>query len=139
MRIVLDTNVLVSGLLSPNGAPAEIVRMVAAGYLSLCFDARILAEYGEVLLRPRFGLAPAAVVDLLAQVRAAGQVAASAPWPSALPDPSDAMFLEAAVGGDAACLVTGNLRHFPARYRAGVVVLSPSAFLAAWRAGSRTR
>jgi predicted nucleic acid-binding protein len=39
LRIVLDTNVLVSGLLSPFGAPGEIVRMVSSGALVLCVDA----------------------------------------------------------------------------------------------------
>jgi predicted nucleic acid-binding protein len=47
MRIVVDTNVLVSGLLSPFGPPGVIVSLTAAGRLSLCYDARILAEYAE--------------------------------------------------------------------------------------------
>jgi predicted nucleic acid-binding protein len=45
MDIVIDTNVLVAGLLSPFGACGEIVRMVSAGKLTLSFDARILSEY----------------------------------------------------------------------------------------------
>ena len=55
MDIVIDTNVLVAGLLSPFGACGEIVRMVSAGELTLSFDARILSEYNEVLRRPKFG------------------------------------------------------------------------------------
>jgi len=51
MDIVIDTNVLVAGLLSPFGACGEIVRMVSAGKLTLSFDARILSEYNEVLRR----------------------------------------------------------------------------------------
>lgn len=54
MKVALDTNVVVSGLLSPFGAPGEIVRMVASGALELCYDARILCEYRNVLLRPKF-------------------------------------------------------------------------------------
>ncbi|HXL73081.1 MAG TPA: putative toxin-antitoxin system toxin component, PIN family, partial [bacterium] len=54
MIVVLDTNVLVSGLLSPYGPPGEIVRMVSSRALSLCFDARIISEYAEVLTRPKF-------------------------------------------------------------------------------------
>ncbi len=49
MIVVVDTNVLVAGLLSPFGPPGEIVRMIVAGSLSLCFDARILSEYSDVL------------------------------------------------------------------------------------------
>ena len=55
MKIVLDTNVLVSGLLNPYGPPGRIVQMVAAGALQLCFDARIICEYRDVLVRPVFG------------------------------------------------------------------------------------
>ncbi len=54
MKIVLDTNVLVSGLLTPYGAAAEIVRLIASGVLSVCYDTRILLEYQEVLARPKF-------------------------------------------------------------------------------------
>ena len=48
MKVVLDTNVLVSGLLNPYGPPGRIVQLAAAGELQLCLDARILAEYREV-------------------------------------------------------------------------------------------
>ena len=61
MRIVLDTNVLVSGLLSPHRPPGEIVRLVSGGLVSLCLDARIVAEYRDVLARPRFGFDQAAL------------------------------------------------------------------------------
>ena len=45
VRIVLDTNALVSGFLSPHGPPGAILRSVLAGSISVCFDERILAEY----------------------------------------------------------------------------------------------
>lgn len=54
VKVVVDTNGLVAGLLSAFGPAGEIVRMIASSALSLCFDARILAEYGDVLLRPKF-------------------------------------------------------------------------------------
>ena len=54
MKVVIDTNVIVSGLLTPFGNSAEIVRMITSGKLNLCFDARILTEYEEVLKRPKF-------------------------------------------------------------------------------------
>ena len=53
MKIVLDTNVLVAGLLSPFGSCGDIVRMVSSGNLTLCIDARVLSEYHEVLERPK--------------------------------------------------------------------------------------
>ena len=65
MKIVLDTNVLVAGLLSPFGPCAQIVRMVSSGDLMLCFDARILSEYDEVLRRPKFQFREDRVAALL--------------------------------------------------------------------------
>jgi uncharacterized protein len=129
VRIVLDTNVLVSGLLSPFGPPAEIVRLVAAGKLTVCHDGRILAEYAAVLLRPRFGFDAEAVGTLLRQLASDGEPAVGTPLPRALPDPGDMPFLEVARGAGADALVTGNLRHFPARLRYGVRVLSPRDFV----------
>ena len=52
IRVVLDTNVLVSGLLSEHGPPGLIVDLVFAGELALVYDARLLAEYRDVLVRP---------------------------------------------------------------------------------------
>ena len=65
MKIVLDTNVVVSGLLCPFGPSGEVVRIAVSGELQLCYDARILSEYEEVLLRPEFSFTSADVYDLL--------------------------------------------------------------------------
>ena len=129
MRIVLDTNVLVSGLLNPYGAPGRIVQMVAAGELALCFDARILCEYREVLLRTKFSFSPEHVDALLDQIRTAGEPVSAWPLARSLLDPSDAPFLEVALAAGADCLVTGNARHYPARCRGGVRVVSPAKFM----------
>lgn len=134
MRIVLDTNVLVSGLLSPFGAPGEIVRMVSSGSVVLCLDARIRAEYEEVLRRPRFGFDPDALAALLDFIDSRGEIAASEPLARRLPDPDDEPFLEVALACDADCLVTGNLGHFPAETRSGASVLSPADFIRRFRA-----
>jgi putative PIN family toxin of toxin-antitoxin system len=133
LRIVLDTNVLVSGLLSPFGPPGEIVRMVSSGAVVLCLDARILAEYDEVLARPRFGFDPDSVAALLDYVDFRSESVASTPLDHRLPDSDDEPFLEVASAGGADCLVTGNLAHFPSNARAGVAVLSPAEFMAAVR------
>jgi putative PIN family toxin of toxin-antitoxin system len=129
MKIVLDTNVLVAGLLSPFGPCGEIVRMVSSGELTLCVDALILAEYSEVLYRSKFGFDKDKVAALLDHIEHRGQTVASSPLPHSLPDPDDEPFLKAAVAGKAVCLVTGNAFHFPAKLRQGRKVLSPSEFL----------
>ena len=133
MNVVLDTNVLVSGLLSPFSPSGEIVRMVAAGGVRLCVDARLLTEYSEVLHRPKFGFDLDMVESFLDYVSRSGVVVSGVPLRTALPDRDDEPFLEAAVAGEAKCLVTGNAKHFPAKCRQGVVVLSPSKFLEYYR------
>lgn len=133
MRVVLDTNVLVSGLLSPFGAPGEIVRLISSGSVTICFDARILAEYEEVLARPRFGFDADAVAALLDFMVSQGEPVASVPLAERLPDPDDEPFLEVAIAGGADFLVTGNAVHFPARAARDVRVISPSEFLAIHR------
>lgn len=133
MKVVLDTNILVSGLLSPFGAPAEIVRMVASGTLKLCYDARILSEYRSVLLRPRFSFDRVYVGDILNQIKTCGHIVAAKPLLKKLPDIDDEPFLEIALSGKARCLVTGNLKHYPVEKRQGMPVLSPTEFLEAYR------
>jgi uncharacterized protein len=136
LRIVLDTNVLVSGLLSPFGPPGEIVRWVTSGLATLCLDARILSEYDDVLARPRFGFDRDAVAALLDYLTVASETVAAEPLTVRLPDPDDEPFLEVARSSRAECLVTGNLAHYPVAARAGVSVLSATQFTAHFRSRS---
>jgi len=129
LRIVLDTNVLVSGLLAPFGPPGEIIRLCAAGEPRLCFDTRLLAEYREVLERPRFGFDTDDVETLLAQLEGVGDLVVAPPLSARLPDRDDEAFPEVAIASGADHLVTGNAKHFPRSHRSGVSVLSPRAFL----------
>jgi putative PIN family toxin of toxin-antitoxin system len=129
VRIVLDTNVLISGLLSPFGNCGEIVRMLTSDEIILCVDSRILVEYSEVLHRPRFGIDQQMAAIVYEYIQASSETHASVPLETPLPDESDSPFLEVALSSGAECLVTGNLKHFPMRYRAGVRVLSPKEFL----------
>ena len=135
MKVVLDTNVLVSGILSANGPPARIVEAALAGDIQPVFDFQILDEYEDVLHPPELRLPGAAVERLLGSLELVGLEVAAPPWPLDLPDPDDAAFL--AVAAAAACpLVTGNLRHYPARARRGVAVLSPRELVERWRLGA---
>jgi putative PIN family toxin of toxin-antitoxin system len=129
MKIVLDTNVLVAALLSPFGGPAQLLQLILTGRLGLCVDARILVEYREVLARSKFDFDAQLIADVMDFIEQTGEVVAPLPWPVALPDQADAMFLEAAHAGQADYLVTGNLRHFPVRSRRTVNVVNPAQFL----------
>jgi len=129
--VVLDTNVLVSALISPFGNPARVVDLVLTGDLVPAYDDRLVAEYRSVLRRARFGFDPGSIEDLLAFIAGDGIGVTAPPWPMPLPDPDDAAFLEVAAAAGAT-LITGNARHFPAGVTGSVVVATPAEFLAAW-------
>ncbi len=133
MRIVLDTNILVSGLLSPFGPPGDIVRLITTGTVRVCYDARILGEYRQVLLRPAFSFSQVQIESVLAQLEADGDLVTARPLSEGPPDPDDEIFLAVAIASQAHCLVTGNLRHYPASRRQGVQVVSPRNFLELYR------
>ena len=128
MRIVLDTNVLVSGLISGQGPCGQILRLVVADAVQPCLDERILAEYETVLRRASLQIDARDVAGTLELVRARGERVTPIPLPMKLPDPSDLPFLEVAASGQA-ILVTGNARHFPGPARAGVTVMTPRELL----------
>jgi putative PIN family toxin of toxin-antitoxin system len=133
MKIVLDTNVLVSGLLKAHSDAGTIVRQVVWGGLKVVYDARIIVEYRDVLSRPKFGFDPATVGAIISQVEADGILASAMPLPDRLPDPDDEPFLEAALAAQATVLVTGNKKHFPASGAEYPLILSPSEFVSYWR------
>jgi putative PIN family toxin of toxin-antitoxin system len=134
MKIVLDTNVLVSGLLCSQGNPARIVALALAGAFQVCHDQRLLDEYAEVLARPRFRLDPQQVREVLTKLEIDGlAVDASKQSLAGLPDPDDEPFLAVALAASADFLVTGNLADFP-KDKVGVcVVVSPAVFVKQWR------
>lgn len=129
MRVVLDTNVLVSALLSPDGPPARALALIATRRVDLLVDDRILAEYEQVLRRPKFSMEPRTVSELLQQLEALAEYVPPAPCPATLPDPGDLKFLECASAGLADCIVTGNPRHFPRKACRGVGVVTPAQFV----------
>ena len=112
MNVVLDTNILVSAFWSPNGKAAYVVKQIIDGKINLCCDNRILSEYREVLLRPKFQFDRWQINSLLEFFEKDGIVV-----PDLLPDiffadDSHIIFFEVAKFCNAT-LVTGNLKHFP--------------------------
>jgi len=126
---VFDTNVVVSGFLSPHGPPGRIVEWLRQGSVRAVVD-RIVAEYRSVLARPELKLPAAEVETVLREILSYAIWAEVAPGssPVELPDEDDVPFAECAA--TAGCpLVTGNARHFPAK-AVGQAVLSPALFVA---------
>ncbi|MBI2572216.1 MAG: putative toxin-antitoxin system toxin component, PIN family [Candidatus Schekmanbacteria bacterium] len=129
-RVVIDTNVVVSGTITPIGNSARILDLALAGDLTILYDERILGEYDDVLRHPRFGLNPRDVTSFVEFIRAEGEFVPAKPLAISLPDPKDLPFLEVAVAGQAQALVTGNARHFRASLDAHCVnVVTPAEFL----------
>lgn len=134
-RLVLDTNVLVSAVLSPYGAPAQLLDLVLDGAVLLVISPAILAEYRDVLRRPRFALNVDHIDTLIDTLGGMAQMVTPRPWPKPLPDPDDEVFIASAAAGQA-LLVTGNGKDYPVALCEGVPVLSPRIVLDQLRGAS---
>ena len=113
-RVVIDTNVLVSAALAPEGLEAQIFVLVAYRAVELCLSDEVLAEYRSVLARPKFAGIDAKRVSRLLSLVTEEAVMITPPQHLAVSkDEPDNRFLECAVAGRADYIITGNLRDFP--------------------------
>lgn len=112
MHIVIDTNILVSSLWIKNSSPAKIISMVLNEILIPCYDYRILTEYKEVLIRPKFNFSKNEVNSLLDWIQFYGKSVVATPLNIDFVDEDDKKFFEVAKYCNAK-LITGNLKHFP--------------------------
>jgi uncharacterized protein len=113
IRAVIDTNVVVSGLLSPAGNEALILVAIHQGLVGPCFSKEILEEYAGVLARPKFTFAADEIAALLAMFRGQGELVVPKASTTVSVDPGDTKFMQCAEAAQADYLVTGNKRHFP--------------------------
>ncbi len=131
MLIVLDTNVLVSGLLNPYGPPARVVDQVTLSVVQVAYDDRSIAEYIDVLRRTAFGFSEKNVRDLIGHIKLTGTHMAAQPLRlQKNPDPGDLPFDEVAIAARVNAVVTGNLSHFQYLEKRGASVLTPFEFVA---------
>lgn len=131
---VLDTNVVVSGHLQARRAESLVLQLFYPRKIVLLVSDPILAEYAEVLRRPKFGFSPARVEKFLERVRSMAERVVPTVTLDVCADPDDNRFLECALAGRADALVTGNKRHFPPREFRGVPILNAPEFLARFAA-----
>ncbi len=128
MKAVLDTNVLVSACISLTGACHQVVGRLYDGRFTACTDSAMEAEYRDVLNRPELGLDESERMPILHFMHVGCEPESPSPLHVDLPDESDRVFLEVAHAAGAV-LITGNIKHFPERARAGVTVMTPRQFL----------
>ena len=122
IRVVLDTNVVVSAHLNSEGYERHVLDLVLAGKLQLAVSEAILAEYDGVVRRPRFRLSPRQVSRSMRLLREAARLVTPHRELTITRDPADNRFLECAEAAKADYLVTGNKRHFPKQRRQTLVV-----------------
>ena len=109
---VLDTNVLVSALMSKDGIPAKVYNLIHVGCLLPHYCDEIIDEYIDVLNRPKLGISPSEVDDLVWLFVKRGQKVNPPKSSTLLPDEDDRIFYDTALLSSA-ILITGNHRHFP--------------------------
>lgn len=128
--VVLDTSVVVAAHLSPHGAANDLLAAFYSNRLQLAHTPAMIAEYNEMLARPKFAAFVAAQsrIVFIVKLRASGLAVTPAPVPhDDWPDPDDLPFVAAALATPEKIIVTLNPRDFAPAAPYGVRVLSPSA------------
>lgn len=134
MQVVLDANVFISGLLSKQGPPGQILDAWVAGRFSLFISPPIMLEIQHVLTYPRIQerLEPEQAAQLITLLFSATEwVEGKLRLDVLTKDPSDNIYLACAIEAQADFLVTGNLSHYQeagSRFQ-GVRILTPRQFL----------
>lgn len=127
---VIDTNVLVSAMLKFQSVPGQVVNEALLGDLIPLLCDEIVAEYREVLARPKFKFEQSVVEIFIDGIINRGIFVDAIPVEEIIPDPKDVMFYEVVMEGrkehDDAYLVTGNIKHFPIKS----FVVTPKEMLA---------
>ena len=134
MRLVLDTNVLVSALLSPSGAPARVLRLWEAEAFELVVSEAILAEYARVLAYPRIAtrlkLTGESAEELVGALRQFSTlVEPDESLQVVAEDPDDDKLLACALAGGAEYVVSGDEHLLGLGEYLWIQVLAPAAFL----------
>jgi len=133
IRAVVDTNILISGVIKPERATGEILRRLRDGEFVLLYTEPLLAELAEVINRPRirqkYGLGSEDIETVLALILLRGEPIDPTRRVEICRDPKDNMILEAAVAGQADMITSGDFDLLSLREFAGMPIISPAEFL----------
>lgn len=114
--VVIDTNVLVSSLLSASEAsnPAKVIKAVLNGLITPLYTNEIIEEYRDVLSRKKFKFDPELIEQFISAFTYGGICSERVQVEDeSFTDPDDIVFYEVTLSKDSAFLVTGNIKHFP--------------------------
>jgi putative PIN family toxin of toxin-antitoxin system len=130
--IVIDTNVLVSGLRSRRGASFRLLSLIGSGRFEINLSVPLVMEYEDVLSRPEVGIPVdrervGDLLDFLCSVARHHEIFFL--WRPLLADPGDDMVLELAVKAGCTLIVTHNRRHFAGCEKFRIQAMGPGEFL----------
>jgi len=129
LRLVIDTNVLVSAAIKPAGLQRTVVLIAVTRPARLYLSQPVLEEYREVLSRPELRIRKGLRQQLLQLIKNRSFRVSSTRRLEVTSDPNDNIFLECAEAARADYLVTGNLKHFP-RFWRNTKIVTPREFIA---------
>jgi putative PIN family toxin of toxin-antitoxin system len=124
LRLVIDTNVLVSAALKPDGLQRTVLLLAMTKPATLYVSKPILFEYSSVLLRPELRIRKGLRRQLLQLIKNHSRIVNPTSGIRAAKDPDDDKFLQCADAARADYLVTGNQRHFPTFWKRTKVITS---------------
>jgi uncharacterized protein len=128
LRLVIDTNVLVSAAIEPAGLQRTVFLIAISKPARLYVSLPILQEYSEVLARPELRVRKGLRLQLLQLIKNHSHAVVPTRQLQATTDPADNIFLECADVARADYLVTGNQKHFP-RFWKKTKVVTPREFV----------
>ena len=125
--VVIDTNVIVSALITknPNAATTRVLELALMGEIVPLYNQNILDEYLEVLTRKKFKLKEDSIQYIIKTITINGIDTLRTSFLEDMPDEDDRVFYELSLSEPDSLLITGNSKHFPRTLR----VVSPSEFL----------
>jgi putative PIN family toxin of toxin-antitoxin system len=134
VRVVLDTGVLISGLIRPHGTPGQILERLRSGYIQVVYSIPILLEVIDVLGRPRlrrkYGIQVEDAAALINLIRLRGDlVSPNQQLVDICRDPRDNKFLDVALSGQVEAIVSGDQDLLALHPFQGIPILSPKSFL----------